>query len=94
MDYRAEYFKTHETNRYSMLADNVKYPSKTDYAKADWTVWTAALNNDQQIFRRFIYPLYKYMNENKNRVPMADTYNIMNQKTRVPPQTYKDILGA
>lgn len=26
MDYQAEYFKTHETNRYSMLADNVKHP--------------------------------------------------------------------
>ena len=57
--------------------------SQTDYVKVDWTVWTAALNNDQQIFRKFIYSLYKYMNENKNRVLMADTYNIMNYKTRV-----------
>ncbi|MDE6162943.1 MAG: DUF1793 domain-containing protein, partial [Bacteroides sp.] len=24
-----------------------------------------------------------YMNENKWRVPMADTYNVVNQKTRV-----------
>ena len=28
-------------------------------------------------------PLYNYMNENKWRVPMADTYNVVNQKTRV-----------
>ena len=57
--------------------------SKTDYAKADWTVWTAALQNDQLMFREFILPLYNYMNENKWRVPMADTYNVVNQKTRV-----------
>ena len=52
--------------------------SKTDYAKADWTVWTAALQNDRLMFREFILPLYNYMNENKWRVPMADTYNVVN----------------
>ncbi len=26
---------------------------------------------------------WTYMNENKWRVPMADTYNVVNQKTRV-----------
>ena len=57
--------------------------SKTDYAKADWTVWTAALQNDRLMFREFLLPLYNYMNENKWRVPMADTYNVVNQKTRV-----------
>jgi hypothetical protein len=57
--------------------------SKTDYAKADWTVWMAALQNDRLMFREFILPLYNYMNENKWRVPMADTYNVVNQKTRV-----------
>ena len=57
--------------------------SKTDYAKADWTVWTATLQNDRLMFREFILPLYNYMNENKWRVPMADTYNVVNQKTRV-----------
>ena len=46
--------------------------SKTDYAKADWTVWTAALQNDRLMFREFLLPLYNYMNENKWRVPMAD----------------------
>ena len=55
--------------------------SKTDYAKADWTVWTAALQNDRLMFREFILPLYNYMNENKWRVPMADTYNVVNQKS-------------
>ena len=52
--------------------------SKTDYAKADWTVWMAALQNDRLMFREFILPLYNYMNENKWRVPMADTYNVVN----------------
>lgn len=57
--------------------------SETEYAKADWTMWVAALHNDRQKFRESIFPLYKYMNENKNRVPMPDTYNVMNQKPRV-----------
>ena len=36
------------------------------------------------MFREFILPLYNYMNENKWRVPMADTYNVVNQKTHLP----------
>ena len=35
------------------------------------------------ILRWILLPLYNYMNENKWRVPMADTYNVVNQKTRV-----------
>lgn len=42
------------------------------YAKVDWTVWAASLSTDRQMFRRFILPLYKFMNETKARVPMAD----------------------
>ena len=57
--------------------------SKTDYAKADWTVWTAALQNDRLMFREFLLPLYNYMNENKWRVPMADTFMVENKKTGV-----------
>ena len=57
--------------------------SKTEYAKDDWTVWKAAFQNDRHIVLEFILPLYNYMNENKWRVPMADTYNVVNQKTRV-----------
>ena len=30
-----------------------------------------------------VYKRQNYMNENKWRVPMADTYNVVNQKTRV-----------
>ena len=67
--------------------------SKTDYAKADWTVWTAALQNDRLMFREFILPLYNYMNENKWRVPMADTYNVVNQKTRVTSRG-RPVTGA
>lgn len=67
--------------------------SKTDYAKADWTVWTAALQNDRLMFREFILPLYNYINENQWRVPMADTYNVVDQKTRVTSWG-RPVLGA
>lgn len=74
-----------ETAFYATKLETYGYPlnSGTEYAKADWTMWVAALHNDRQKFRESIFPLYKYMNENKNRVPMPDTYNVMNQKPRV-----------
>ena len=35
-------------------------------------MWTAALSNVQSTFRKFITPMYKFMNETIDRVPMSD----------------------
>ncbi|WP_455963055.1 glutaminase domain-containing protein [Bacteroides bouchesdurhonensis] len=49
--------------------------SRHSYTKTDWTVWTGSLSTDSTTFRKFILPIHKFMNETKDRVPMADFIN-------------------
>lgn len=46
--------------------------SRHSYTKTDWAVWTAALCDDRAMFRKFILPLHRFMNETTDRRPMAD----------------------
>lgn len=56
-------------NEYGLPLDN-----RETYTKADWIVWTATMSDNQETFRKFISPLYKFMNETTTRVPMTDWY--------------------
>ena len=46
--------------------------SRETYTKNDWIMWTAAMSTDTATFKKFISPVYKFMNETPDRVPMSD----------------------
>ncbi len=54
-------------NIYGLPLDN-----RQPYTKTDWITWTATMADDKQTFERFIAPVYRFMNETVDRVPMSD----------------------
>lgn len=54
-------------NKYGLPLDN-----RETYTKTDWIMWTATMTEDQATFEKFIKPVYLFMNETTDRVPMPD----------------------
>lgn len=54
-------------NIYGLPLDN-----RQQYTKTDWISWTATMADDKETFEKFISPVYRFMNETVDRVPMSD----------------------
>ena len=53
---------------------------RKDYTKLDWTLWTATLTQDQADFTALLDPVYRFLNETPNRVPMTDWFDTKTAK--------------
>jgi len=62
-------------NRYGLPLDN-----RQTYTKLDWTVWTATLTGDRTDFEAILNPVYDFLNETPDRVPMTDWYQTKSGK--------------
>ena len=56
-------------NRYGLPLD-----SREAYSKTDWILWTATMADSPDDFQALIRPVWKFMNETVDRVPMTDWF--------------------
>ena len=63
-----EFFKT-KIAAYGLPLDNRNMLTKTD-----WSIWTAAMADNQADFEAFTTPLVKYLNTTEARLPFVDGY--------------------
>ena len=70
------YYKTKQ-NKFGLPLDN-----RETYTKLDWIVWTATLAESTEDFKAFVGPVYRFVNETPNRVPLTDWYWTLDGKQR------------
>lgn len=58
---------------YGLPLDN-----RRDYTKLDWILWTATLAGTAEEFAAFLDPVFKWLNETIDRVPLTDWYSTVN----------------
>lgn len=56
-------------NRYGLPLDN-----RQTYTKLDWVLWSATLTQQRDDFQALVDPVFTFLNETQDRVPMTDWY--------------------
>jgi hypothetical protein len=63
-----QYYLKHQ-NHYGLPLD-----SRDSYTKLDWILWSATMADSDKQFQELIKPVYNFLNETPDRVPMTDWY--------------------
>lgn len=66
--------------------------SRADYTKLDWIVWTACLAPTRRDRDRILAPVYRWLEEGPDRVPLSDWYNT--KTGRVVGFRARSVVGA
>ena len=74
-------------NRYGLPLD-----SRKAYSKTDWIIWTATMADDIDDFKAFVHPVWLFMNETEDRVPMSDW--IWTDAPHSQPFRNRSVVGA
>jgi len=56
--------------------------NRSNYTKLDWIFWTASITGDRSDFETLTDPVFKFLNETPDRVPMTDWYWTHNARVR------------
>lgn len=68
------FYKKH-LNPYGLPLDN-----RATYTKLDWELWTATLATNPDDFRTLVHPVFQFLNDTPDRVPMTDWYDTISAK--------------
>ena len=70
-------FYKSKQNKFGLPLDN-----RATFTKLDWTVWSACLADKSDDFETMIAPIYAFMNETPDRVPLTDWYQTDTAKNK------------
>ena len=68
------FYKTH-LDPFGLPLDN-----RATYTKLDWSVWSATLARDPADFRAIVHPVFQFLNQTPDRVPMTDWYDTVSAR--------------
>ncbi len=73
-DQEIAYYKTH-LNAFGLPLDN-----RATYTKLDWSVWSATLASNPADFQTLVHPIFVFLNQTPDRVPMTDWYDTVSAR--------------
>jgi hypothetical protein len=53
---------------------------RATYTKLDWTIWSATLAANSDDFKTIVHPVFKFLDQTPDRVPMSDWYDTVSSR--------------